>query len=62
MSITLYGSQIKLDNLTCSENIDVYTDTKEYHPNQNKKIFVHREPDIICICYPVRPVVSDDPL
>lgn len=51
MSITLYGSQIKLDNLTCSENIDVYTDTKEYHPNQNKKIFVQREPDIICKCY-----------
>lgn len=52
MPFTIYSTyENKLDNLTCSENVDIYIDTEEYHSNNNKKIYVQREPNVIHSCY-----------
>ena len=52
MPIKVYGiSENKLDSLTCSRNIDIYIDTEEYYPNDNKKIYVQKEPNVIHNCY-----------
>ena len=52
MPIKIYSTyENKLDNLTCSENVDIYIDTEEYTQNKNKKIYVQREPNVIHSCY-----------
>lgn len=49
MPITIYsgsGDHL-LNDLSSHKNIDIYIDTEEYHPNDNLKLYIQREADVI---------------
>ena len=52
MTIQIYGINLEyLQQFKIDIDVDFYVDTKEYHPNTNKKIYIQSEPGNISGCY-----------
>ena len=52
MTIQIYGLNLDyLQQFNTNLDVDFYVDTKEYHPNNNKKIYIQSEPGNISGCY-----------
>ena len=52
MPITLYGLKDALQwGISSNKDVDIYTDTREYHPNSNIKVYLQVEPNAIYPCY-----------
>jgi len=52
MTIQIYGLNLNyLQQFSANIDVDFYVDTKEYHPNNNKKIYIQSEPGNISGCY-----------